>query len=70
MDSMAVTPRLTDEEMESLRSRAALEGISIEEAVGRAVREWLARGQRREEFQAAADRVLRSHADVIERLGR
>lgn len=70
MDSMAVTPRPTDEELESLRSRAALEGISIEEAVRRAVREWLARGQRGEEFQAAADRVLRSHADVIERLGR
>ncbi len=65
-----MTPRLTDEEMESLRSRASLEGISVEEAVRRAVREWMARGQRREEFQAAADRVLRSHADVIERLGR
>ena len=70
MNVMAMTPRLTEEEMEALRSRASLEGISIQEAVGRAVREYLARGQRREDFQAAADRVLRAHAEVIERLGR
>jgi len=68
--AMAMTLRLTDEEHQALRYRAEREGISIQEAARRAVRDYVARGQHRERVAGAADRVLEAHSEAIERLGR
>ena len=45
---MAMTLRLTEEEQDALRTRAALDGTSMQEAVRRAVREYVARAQHRD----------------------
>jgi len=65
-----MTLRLTDEEQAALRERAEAEGISMQEAARRAVREYVARGQHRARVSAAAERVMDAHADALDRLGR
>ncbi len=65
-----MTLRLTDEEQTALQERAAAEGVSMQEAARRAVREYIARGQHRERVSAAAGRVMAAHADALDRLGR
>ena len=67
---MAMTLRLTDDEQAALRARAAAEGISMQDAARRAVREFVERGAHRGRVAVAADRVLNAHADALERLGR
>jgi len=66
---MAMTLRLTDDEQAALRERAAAEGISMQEAARRAVREYVAHGSHRERVSAAAERVIRAHAEALRRLG-
>lgn len=66
---MAMTLRLTDEEQESLRERAAAEGISMQDAARKAIREYVFRSEHRNRVSAAADLILSVHADAIERLG-
>jgi Ribbon-helix-helix protein, copG family len=65
-----MTLRLTDEEQAALQERAAAEGVSMQEAARRAVREYIARGQHRERVSGAAGRVIAAHADALDRLGR
>jgi hypothetical protein len=65
-----MTLRLTDEEHAALRERAGAEGISMQEAARRAVRDYVERGQHRDRVQAAAGRITEAHADALERLGR
>jgi hypothetical protein len=67
---MAMTLRLTDDEQDALRRRAEEEGISMQDAARRAVREYVARGEHRDRVKAAAERVKTAHADALERLGR
>ena len=67
---MAMTLRLTEEEQAALRERADAEGISMQEAARRAVRDYVARGHHRDRLTAAADRIVEAHADALERLGR
>jgi predicted transcriptional regulator len=67
---MAMTLRLSDEEQELLRRRAAQEGVSMQEVARRAVREYVGLENHRDRVFASAKRVLTAHADVIERLGR
>jgi hypothetical protein len=67
---MAMTLRLTDEEQAALRQRADAEGISMQEAARRAVRDYVARGHHRDRVNAAAGRILEAHAEALERLGR
>lgn len=66
---MAMTLRLTDEEQAALRNRAAQEGISMQDAARRAVREYVARGEHRIRVASAAERVKVAHAEALERLG-
>ncbi len=66
---MAMTLRLTDDEQAALRERAEAEGISMQEAARRAVRDYVSRGQHRDRVSAAARRVMEAHADALERLG-
>ena len=66
---MAMTLRLTDEEQDALRRRAALEGMSMQEAARRAVREYVARAEHRDRVAAAAELVMQCHAVALKRLG-
>lgn len=66
---MAMTLRLTDEEQAALRQRAEREGISMQDAARRAVREYVARGDHRDRVNRAAERIMDAHADALRRLG-
>ena len=66
---MAMTLRLTDTEQEALRERADAEGISMQEAARRAVREFVTRGEHRDRVGHAARLVMEAHDDALRRLG-
>lgn len=61
--------RLTDEEQAALRERAELEGISMQEAARRAVREFVARSAHRDRVSGASALIVDRHADALRRLG-
>ena len=65
-----MTLRLTDEEQEALRSRAASEGVSMQELARRAVRDYVGLADHRDRVVASARKILEVHADAIERLGK
>lgn len=67
---MAMTLRLTDDEHHALKELAAAEGVSMQDAARRAIRDYVARSEHRERVGAAADLILEVHADAIDRLGR
>lgn len=67
---MAMTLRLSTYDQEALKDRAAAEGISMQEAARRAVRDYIERGAHRDRVSAAAGRVMAAHADALDRLGR
>ena len=66
---MAMTLRLTDDEQEALRQRAALDGTSMQDAARRAVREYVAKASHRDRVAVAADLIMDHHADALRRLG-
>ena len=66
---MAMTLRLTEDEQAALRERADAEGISMQEAARRAVREYVVQGHHRNRVSEAARRVMDAHAEALERLG-
>jgi len=67
---MAMTLRLTDTEKQGLKARAEIEGISMQEAARRAVREYVNGREHRDRVDEAAGRVIDAHGDAIDRLGR
>ncbi len=67
---MAMTLRLTDEEQQALRDRAARDGVSMQDAARRAIREYVERSEHRSRVAAAADLIRDVHADALDRLGR
>lgn len=67
---MAMTLRLSEDEQAALRERAEVEGISMQEAARRAVREYVARAVHGDRVSAAVKRVMDAHADALDRLGR
>jgi hypothetical protein len=66
---MAMTLRLTDTEQESLRARAEADGISMQEAARRAVREFVTRAEHRDRVGQAARLVMSTHSEALRRLG-
>ena len=64
-----MTLRLTEEEQNALQERAALEGMSVQEAARRALREYIAKADHRDRIAAAAEIITQSHAVALERLG-
>jgi len=64
-----MTLRLTDSEQAALRERAEAEGISMQDAARRAVREFVTRGQHRDRVGVAATLIITKHADALRRLG-
>ena len=67
---MAMTLRLSEREQTALRERADEEGISMQEAARRAVRDYVERGRHRGRVSTAAGRVMKAHVDALDRLGR
>jgi hypothetical protein len=65
-----MTLRLTNDEQIALKERAEVEGISMQEAARRAVREYVIRGEHRDRVSAAARRVMDAHAEALDRLSR
>lgn len=65
-----MTLRLTQEEQQALQAWADHEGISMQEAARRAVRDYIGRGRHRDRVTNAARRVLDVHSEALERLGR
>ena len=66
---MAMTLRLTDDESRALKERADIEGISMQEAARKAVREFVQRAAHQDRVASAAGNVMSSHADALRRLG-
>lgn len=67
---MAMTLRLTEDEQDALRQLATAEGISMQEAARRAVRDYVARSHHRHRVAEASDRVIEAHAGALDRLGK
>ncbi len=65
-----MTLRLTETEHEALRERADAEGISMQDAARRAVREFVGRADHRDRVGDAAQRIMDVHADALEQLGK
>ena len=65
-DRMAMTLRLTDEDTEALRRKAAEEGRSMQEVALTAVREYVQ--GRPEEIRALVDKLVIEDAELLERL--
>lgn len=65
-----MTLRLTDDEQDALRKRAANEGVSMQELARRAVRQYIDVEDHRDRVFTSARRVMEAHAEAIERLGR
>jgi predicted transcriptional regulator len=66
---MAMTLRLTEDEQTALQAQAEAEGISMQDAARRAVREYVARRRHQARVSASAERIMQAHADALERLG-
>jgi len=64
-----MTLRLTEDEQEALRERAAAEGVSMQDAARRAVRDYITRAAHGDRVGDAARRVVDAHADALRRLG-
>jgi hypothetical protein len=60
-----MTLRLTDDEHAAPQDCALAEGISMQDAARRAVREYVTRTAHRARVRAAADLLLVAHADVL-----
>jgi plasmid stability protein len=66
---MAMTLRLTDDETDALRERAAREGRSMQDVARSAVREYIDRTSRRELLDAVLDQELPRYSEALRRLG-
>ncbi|CAN5745633.1 hypothetical protein BH23DEI1_BH23DEI1_12890 [soil metagenome] len=67
---MALTVRTDDELEHALDTLCALEGLSRQEIIRRAILERLERAGHRERVDASTERMIDRWSDVIERLGR
>lgn len=69
MTVMAMTLRLDEQETESLRRRAELEGRSMQDVARQAVRDYIERTSKRELLDRVLDEELPRYAEALERLG-
>lgn len=66
---MAMTLRLTDDETDALRARAAREGRSMQEVARSAVRQYIDHSSRRELLDEVLDQQLPRYSEALRRLG-
>ncbi len=64
-----MTLLVSEDEQAALRERANAEGISMQEAARRAVRDYVIQGRHRDRVSAAAQRMTDAHADALRHLG-
>jgi plasmid stability protein len=64
-----MTLRLTDDETDALRERAAREGRSMQDVARSAVREYIDRTSRRELLDNVLDQELPRYSEALRRLG-
>jgi len=69
MAVMAMTLRLSDDETDALRRRAAREGRSMQDVARSAVREYIDRTSRHELLDEVLDEQLPRYAEALRRLG-
>jgi len=66
---MAMTLRLTDDELEALRRRAQRESRSMQDVARQAVRDYIEATSRHELLTQVLDQELPRYAEALERLG-
>jgi plasmid stability protein len=66
---MAMTLRLTDDETEALRKRAARESRSMQDVARQAIRDYVETTSRAELLDDVLDTELPRYAEALERLG-
>ena len=66
---MTMTLRLTDEESDALRRRAAQESRSMQDVARQAVREYIENHSRADLLDRVLDSELPRYAEALERLG-
>lgn len=66
---MTMTLRLTDDESDALRRRAAQESRSMQEVARQAVREYIENHSRADLVDRVLDSELPRYAEALERLG-
>lgn len=64
-----MTLRLTDDETDALRRRAAREGRSMQDVARSAVREYIDQSSRRELLDDVLDQQLPRYSEALRRLG-
>ena len=66
---MAITLRLTDNELDALRKRAELEGRSMDEVARQAIRNYIETTSRAELLDQVLDEDLPRFREALDRLG-
>jgi len=67
--NMAMTLRLSEKEQRSLKKRAERDGVSMQDAARRAIREYLDNSEHTTRVIDAAKQIMKVHAEAIEQLG-
>ena len=66
--NMAMTLRLSEKEQRALKKRAEREGVSMQDAARRAIREYLDNSEHTTRVIDAAKQIMKVHAEAIEQL--
>lgn len=67
--NMAMTLRLSEKEQRALKKRAERDGVSMQDAARRAIREYLDNSEHTKRVIDAAKQIMKVHAEAIEQLG-
>ena len=67
--NMAMTLRLSEKEQRALKKRAERDGVSMQDAARRAIREYLDNNEHTTRVIDAAKQIMKVHAEAIEQLG-
>jgi thymidylate kinase len=65
---MAMTLRLSEKEQRALKKRAERDGVSMQDAARRAIREYLDNSEHTTRVIDAAKQIMKVHAEAIEQL--
>ena len=66
--NMAMTLRLSEKEQRALKKRAERDGVSMQDAARRAIREYLDNSEHTKRVIDAAKQIMKVHAEAIEQL--
>ena len=66
--NMAMTLRLSEKEQRALKKRAERDGVSMQDAARRAIREYLDNNEHTTRVIDAAKQIMKVHAEAIEQL--